>query len=114
MRGDDSNHTWRIHPETAFESETLAEEWIKNKFNISNAGIYNVDQNLVNTTSNFSGSDVIGGTELTIELTATDTHTLGTVVVIMGGVDITATAYDSGTVTIASVTGDVSITAVSA
>lgn len=114
MRGDDANHTWKKHPETAFDSEDLAEEWIKNELNISNAGVYSVEQNLVHTTSDFSGTAVTGGTALTIELTAASTYTLDTVVVIMGGVDITATAYDAGTISIASVTGDVVITAVSA
>lgn len=51
---------------------------------------------------------------LTDKLTAESGYTMGTVVVKMGGTDITSTAYtaSSGAISIASVTGDVVITAV--
>jgi len=49
----------------------------------------------------------------TTTITANPGHTMNSVVVKMGGVNITSTAYDSstGVVSIASVTGDISITA---
>jgi hypothetical protein len=40
--------------------------------------------------------------------------TIQTVVVMMGGVDVTSTAYDAGEVSISSVSGDIVITAVAA
>lgn len=70
-----------------------------------------VTQTLANVTSSFTGTSVAIGASLTAELTAAENYTLGAVTVIMGGVDITSTAYDAGTVTIAEVTGDVVITA---
>lgn len=77
-------------------------------------GLYNVEQNLTNITSSYTNNTVEEGTEFTATLTAASTYTIDdeSVVVKMGGVDITAMAYDSGTVTIAAATGNISITAV--
>lgn len=74
---------------------------------------YTVTQNLTNVTSTFSASTINEGAALDATLTADDTYTLGTVTVTMGGTDITATAWDASTgqVAIASVTGNVVITA---
>ena len=47
----------------------------------------------------------------TTTLTPDSGKTLGTVTVKMGGTDITSTAYSAGVVTIASVTGNIEITA---
>lgn len=54
---------------------------------------------------------VSSGESYTTELQADDGYTLGTVTVKMGGTDITSTAYSAGVVTIASVTGNIIITA---
>ena len=43
-----------------------------------------------------------------------DSGTLGTVTVKMGGVDVTNTVYSNGVITIASVTGNIEITATAA
>ena len=72
---------------------------------------YKVTQNLSHVTSDFVDVSIDSGEELEINLTAEDTYTLGDVIVFMGGEDVTATAYDEGVVSIASVTGDVIITA---
>lgn len=76
-----------------------------------------VTQNLTETTSSFTATYITAEASLTATLTATSSHTLDddSVVVTMGGVDITAMAYDDTTskVTIASVTAPVVITAVS-
>ena len=72
---------------------------------------HTVTQNLTNVTSNFSDATVNEGATLTITLTPEETYTLGTVTVTMGGTNITSSAYDAGVVTIASVTGDIVITA---
>lgn len=75
-------------------------------------GFYNVSQTLAHITSDFDDVSVEAGEALEINLTADSTYTIDTVIVLMGGEDITSTAYEAGVVTIASVTGDVSITAV--
>ena len=74
---------------------------------------YDVNQTLVHTTSDFDETAVAANSELEVTLTPEEGYTLGTVIVLMGGEDITSTAYDAGVVTIASVTGDVNITAIS-
>lgn len=73
---------------------------------------YSVTQNLTNVTSDFSGESVADGAALTINLTAETGYEIDTVTVLMGGEDITATAYSAGVVIIDSVTEDVVITAV--
>lgn len=76
-------------------------------------GTYSVTQNLTNVTSDFSGASVGEGAALDVTLTADSGMTIGTVTVTMGETDISGTAWDSATgkVTIAAVTGDVTITA---
>lgn len=75
-------------------------------------GFYNVAQTLSHVASDFEDVSIEAGEGLEINLTAESTYTIDTVIVLMGGEDISSTAYDAGKVTIASVTGDVSITAV--
>lgn len=74
---------------------------------------YVVQQSLLNVTSTFTGTSVVSGDSLTATLSADSGYTLASVVVTMGGVDITATSYDdtTDTVSITSVTGNVIITA---
>ena len=72
---------------------------------------YTITAELVNVTSNNSATSVNESASYTATLTAADGYELDNVTVIMGGVDITATAYSNGVVTIAAVTGNVVITA---
>lgn len=72
---------------------------------------FTVTQNLENVTSSYSGATVQEGESFTATLTADSGYTLDAVTVEMGGTDITATAYDNGTVTINAVTGNIVITA---
>lgn len=66
-------------------------------------------------TSNHAGAVALGGT-YTATLTAPEGFTLGNVVVIMNGVDVTSTAFTVGTgvISIANVTGNIVIVAVGA
>lgn len=73
---------------------------------------YNVTQNLIHVTSDFAGNAVVANQPLEAELTAEDGYSLGTVVVLMGGEDVTELVYDNGVIDIDAVTGDVIITAV--
>ena len=68
---------------------------------------------LTHVTSSNAAVSVEDGTAYTATLTAESGYTMGTVVVKMGGTDITSTAYtaSSGVISIAEVTGDVTITA---
>ena len=72
-----------------------------------------VEQHLTNIESSFVGSSVISGHAFSADLTADTGHTIASVVVTMGGVDVTASAWNSGTgkVSIANVTGNIVITA---
>ena len=73
-----------------------------------------ITNSLTHVTSSNATVSVEDGTAYTATLTAESGYTMGTVVVKMGGTDITSTAYtaSSGVISIAEVTGDVTITAV--
>lgn len=70
-----------------------------------------VTNNLTHVTNSNTATMLEQGASYTGTLTADTGYTLGSVAVTMGGVDITATVYSSGTITIPSVTGDIVITA---
>lgn len=71
-----------------------------------------VDGTLTNVTSSVSlPATVALNSSFTATLTASTSCILNQVEVIMGGVDVTSTAYNKEVITIASVTGDVVITA---
>lgn len=70
-----------------------------------------ITYNLSHVESSNSSTSVESGQRYTTRLTATGDYILNTVAVTMGGVDITSTAYSSGTVSIPSVTGNIVITA---
>lgn len=68
---------------------------------------------LSHVTSDYTGGTVLSGESLEIGLTAAEGYDISSVVVLMGGEDITSTAWNSSTgkVTIADVEGDVVIVA---
>lgn len=80
------------------------------------AVVYRVTQNLTNVTSTYSGTTIADKEAFTTTLEAESGHDLDAVSVYMGGVDITATAYNSstGVISIGSVSGNISITATAA
>lgn len=107
----DDNGKWKITQ--VFDTEAEAEAFVKDFLNIPSGGTtYSVTQNLTNVTSDFSDTTVDAGDSLEITLTADTGYTIDTPVVKIGGETVTG-AWDSttGKVTIASVTGDVIITA---
>lgn len=75
------------------------------------ATVYAIAYNLTGVTSNNTTTAIIEGEAFTATLSANAGYALDTVTVKMGGVDITATAYSNGVITIAKVTGDIVITA---
>lgn len=72
-----------------------------------------ITNSLTHVTSSNAAVSVEDGAAYTATLTAESGYTMGTVVVKMGGTDITSTAYNAstGVISIAAVTGDVVITA---
>lgn len=73
---------------------------------------YSITSNFTNVVSNNSVASVEKDKPYTATITAIDTATLKTIVVTMGGVDVTSSVYSDGVITIEKVTGDVVITAV--
>ena len=72
---------------------------------------WNVSQTLSHITSSFTDSSIANAAEFETELTADEGYAIENVIVMMGGEDITDTAYSNGTVSIASVSGNVDIIA---
>ena len=72
---------------------------------------YTITNNLTNVTTNNPTASATEGNGYTATLTAADGYELDSVTVTMGGADVTSTAYSGGAVNIASVTGNVVITA---
>lgn len=70
-----------------------------------------VTQNLTHATSSSSVIQTKNGQSFTATITAESGYTLGTVTVTMNGTDISSSAVEGGTVTIANVSGDIVITA---
>lgn len=98
------------------QSDSPYDTWFDSVYQpAAGATTYSVTQTLTHTTSTYTDTTVDAGDDFTATLEAEDTYTLGTVTVTMGGVDITSLAWDSttSTVTIASVTGNIVITATS-
>ena len=107
----DDNGKWKVTQ--VFDTEAEAEAFVKDFLNIPSGGTtYSVTQNLTNVTSDYSDTTIDAGDSLEITLTADTGYTIDTPTVKMGGETVTG-AWDSATgkVTIASVTGDVVITA---
>lgn len=73
---------------------------------------YELTQNLTDCTSNVAGTEISEGATLDVTITPYPGKKLDNISVTMGGTDITATAVSGSTVHIASVTGNVVITAV--
>lgn len=73
---------------------------------------YTVTNSLTHVASSNSNTTIEELTGYTTNLTVDVGYELDSVTVTMGGVDITNTAYSNGTVTIASVTGNIVITAI--
>lgn len=72
---------------------------------------YSVVLNLTNAASSNAATSVAEGAAYTTTLTPTGTYKkLGTIIVKMGGVDVSASVVSGNTVTIANVTGDITIT----
>lgn len=79
---------------------------------LDNNVYYPITNNLTNCVNSNSATQAIQGESYSATITANDGYVLSSVVVTMGGTDISSTAVSGGTVSIASVTGNIVITAV--
>ena len=75
------------------------------------AVVYSVTRNLTNVGAINTATSVNEGDGYSDKLAANTGYTIDEVTVTMGGVDITSTAYNGGSISISSVTGDIVITA---
>lgn len=73
---------------------------------------WSIVQNLTYVTSTNTAFNVKKGEAYTTNIVANTNYTINSVTVVMGGVDITNTTYNNGVITINSVTGNVTITAI--
>ena len=71
-----------------------------------------ITNSLTHVTNSNASVSVEEGAAYTATLSADTGYTLNSVTITMGGTDITSTAYSDGNISIASVTGDIVITAV--
>lgn len=72
---------------------------------------FNIVNVLTNVTNTNGATEIPIGESYTAQLVADNNYVITSVIITMGGLDITSTAYNNGNITIASVTGDVIITA---
>lgn len=72
---------------------------------------YSVTSNLTSVSIDNAAASVEGGTAYTATLSVATNYTIESVTVTMGGVDVTASVYADGVITIPEVTGDIVITA---
>lgn len=72
---------------------------------------YGITSNLSNCTNSNSATSAPAGSQYAATISADDGYTLDSIIVTMGGTDITSTAVSGGNISIASVTGDIVITA---
>ena len=91
---------------SAYQSKSI---WSDLASQMAEAGL--ITYNLTNVSSSNNTDMVISGESYTTMLTPDSGYTLGTVTVTMGGIDITSSAYSDGVVTIANVTGNITIKA---
>lgn len=73
---------------------------------------YSVTNNLTNCISGNNATEVVEGGSYFATISANDGYDLSSIVVTMGGTDITSSAVSGGTISIANVTGNIVITAV--
>ena len=73
---------------------------------------HTITNNLTHVTNSNTSISIEDGTAYSADITADANYTLSTVTIKMGNTDITSSAYSDGHINIASVTGDIVITAV--
>lgn len=72
---------------------------------------YTITNNLTNVSTSNTVASINKGSSYTAILTPNEGYTLGTIVVTMGGIDVTSSVVSNNTIEISSVTGNIVITA---
>lgn len=72
---------------------------------------YTITNNLTNVSTSNSTNSIAEGSSYEAKLSVSTGYNIGNVSITMGGADITSTCYNSKTISISSVTGDIVITA---
>lgn len=72
---------------------------------------YTITNNLTNVTNSNAAASIGDGDPYNATLTADAGYTIDSVVVTMGGIDVTSSVYNAGVISIPAVTGDIIITA---
>lgn len=78
------------------------------------ATTYAITNNLTNCTNSNTVTTVTEGSSYNANISANEGYELSSVIITMGGTDVTSSVYSNGVITIASVTGDIVITATTA
>ena len=94
-----------------FDSKDDAITFLEGLMASESPSTYNVTNNLVHCSTSNGASLVASGDPYTATITAQADYVLGTVTVTMGGTDISATAVDENVISIASVSGNVVVSA---
>jgi hypothetical protein len=81
-------------------------------YTLDNKVYYSVTSNLTNCTNNNEATSVIGGTSYSATITPKSGYDISSIVVTMGGTNITASAVNGNIITISNITGDIIITAI--
>lgn len=76
-----------------------------------NPTTYNITNNLTNCSNSNTATSIEENTSYTATITPNTNYAISSITVSMGGVDITSSAVSNNTINIASVTGDIVITA---
>ena len=82
-------------------------------YSLDSTTAYAIEQRLTNVLSDFEGNSIAAGGSKTIQLSVPANHAFTNVIVLEGGVDVTASKYSNSNhkVTLSSVAGDVEIIA---
>lgn len=78
---------------------------------IGEVAMFSIARNLSGCTSNKSTTVIKGGSAWTETISVNSGHTMSSITVTMGGVDVTNSVYSGGVINIAEVTGNIVITA---
>lgn len=105
-----ANGNWSVTK--TFDEKSDAITYLEGLFAQSPAPTtYTVTNTLTHCSNSNTATTVNSGSSYSGTITADQDYTLGTVTVTMGGVDISSTAVDGGSISIAEVTGNIVITA---
>lgn len=114
VQGNLADGLYNIKYEIVDEDGTVTETIDIGDLVLNTNVYYSVTNNLTNCTSDNSATQAVEGRSYYAVISANSGYELSSVVVTMGGTDITSFAVSGGTINISSVTGNIVITAMAA